>query len=57
MAEGFVNLELKTPSELLDDISRLRKALEWYAKGGSNWDRGKRARVALGAGQSPLEGS
>ena len=25
----------------------LRAALKWYAEGGSNWDRGKRARAAL----------
>jgi hypothetical protein len=32
---------------IIGDVEALVKALEWYAKGGSNWDRGKCAREAL----------
>lgn len=33
--------------EAADTIDALMKALEWYAQGGSNWDRGKRAKAAI----------
>ena len=34
-------------ARLQAEITNLRTALEWYAKGGTNWDKGKRARAAL----------
>lgn len=50
MSDGIVHLDLKTPGELLDEIMRLRKALEKIAamdpKGIRADDLGQAARIA-----------
>lgn len=55
MTDGMVHLELKTPGELLDEIVRLRAALQFIADGYDNHDvnhvdfRVKSYQVALDA--------
>lgn len=42
-------------TEAADTIERMSVALTWYAKGGTNWDKGKRARAALTTSQRGTE--